>query len=123
MRRTAVAAGLLVPVVGLAGLVAARSDGGGGGGGAGGGPDPVSVRDGLERTVEDELALALYETPGSRRDLLAGVPRAEPDLWARIDADGHVSLDEFRPVKAVRDAVLTHAANVMRYYERRATGG
>lgn len=117
MRRVLFAAGALVLVVALAGIAASRS-----GRDDGGGPDPVAVRDGLERKVEDEFALALYENPGSRRDLLAGVASAEPDLWARIDADGHVTLDEFRQVKAVRDAVLTHTANVMRWYERRAAG-
>jgi len=111
------AAGLAVLVLALAGLAATR-----GGRGDGGGPDPVAVRHGLERTVEDELALAFYENPGSRRHLLAGVPSAEPDLWARIDADGRVTLAEFRQVKAVRDAVLTHTARVMRYYERRTAG-
>ena len=37
----------------------------------------------------------LYENRGSRADLLADVPTDEPELWAEINADGEVTLEEF----------------------------
>ena len=44
--------------------------------------DMVALHDVVEAQARDSIAVALYENPGSRADLLADVPIDEPDLWA-----------------------------------------
>jgi hypothetical protein len=82
-------------------------------------PDLSAVRDALEENVRTEIATALYENAGSRADLLADVAADEPDLWAEINADGEITLEEFREVRAVANAVLTHSNNVMTDFQER----
>jgi hypothetical protein len=81
--------------------------------------DLSAVRDALEEKVRTEIATALYENPGSRADLLADVATDEPELWAEINADGEITLEEFREVRAVANAVLTHGNNVMTDFQER----
>jgi hypothetical protein len=84
--------------------------------------DMAELRDGLEDELRTTIAVVLYENPGSRADLLADVPTDEPDLWAEINADGEVTLEEFQRVRAVADVVLTHSGDVVRFFEEEAVG-
>ncbi len=81
------------------------------------GIDMVAVRDALDETARDTIATALYENPGSRADLLADVAEEEPELWAEINADGEITLDEFRSVRRVADAVLTYSDEIVESFE------
>jgi hypothetical protein len=82
--------------------------------------DMVELRDGLEDELRTTIAAVLYENPGSRADLLADVPTDEPELWAEINADGEVTLEEFSRVHVVANAVLTHSNDVVRFFEEEA---
>ncbi|HET6774251.1 MAG TPA: hypothetical protein VFH36_13125 [Acidimicrobiales bacterium] len=82
--------------------------------------DMSELRDGLEDELRTTIAAVLYENPGSRADLLADVPTDEPELWAEINADGEVTLEEFSRVHVVANAVLTHSNDVVRYFEEEA---
>jgi hypothetical protein len=81
------------------------------------GIDMVAVRDALDETARDTIATALYENPGSRADLLADVAEEEPELWEEINADGEITLDEFRSVRRVADAVLTYSGEIVDSFE------
>jgi hypothetical protein len=82
--------------------------------------DVGELRDGLEDELRTTIAAVLYENPGSRADLLADVPTDEPELWAEINADGEVTLEEFSRVHVVANAVLTHSNDVVRFFEEEA---
>lgn len=82
--------------------------------------DMGELRDGLEDELRTTIAAVLYENPGSRADLLADVPTDEPELWAEINADGEVTLEEFSRVHVVANAVLTHSNDVVRFFEEEA---
>jgi hypothetical protein len=82
--------------------------------------DMSELRDGLEDELRTTIAAVLYENPGSRADLLADVPTDEPELWAEINADGEVTLEEFSRVHVVANAVLTHSNDVVRFFEEEA---
>lgn len=100
-------------------LVAAFGAGCGDDDDAAAGIDMTEIRDSLDAKLREEIALALYENPGSRADLLADVPTDEPELWAEINADGEITLEEFRSVRVVSNAVLTHTENVMVDFQER----
>ena len=82
--------------------------------------DMVALRDGLDEQARDTIATALYENPGSRDDLLADVPTDEPELWDEINADGEITLEEFRSVRAVANAVNTYSGDIVTWFETEA---
>jgi hypothetical protein len=82
--------------------------------------DVAALRDGLAEQARDTIAAALHENPGSREDLLAGVPEDEPELWDEINADGEITLEEFRSVRAVANAVNTYSGDIVGWFESEA---
>jgi hypothetical protein len=87
--------------------------------------DMIEIRDALEDKVRDEIALTLYENAGSRENLVEQAndpesPLYEPDVYERITEDDEVTLDEFRELQGVANAVLHHSDNVIEDFQDRA---
>ncbi|MGF1653462.1 MAG: hypothetical protein ACFCUP_09135 [Actinomycetales bacterium] len=82
--------------------------------------DVQDARDSLRQQAGDTIARALYENPGSREQFLDQA-REDPDdqaLVAEITADGEFTLEEFRQLSDVRDAVLTYSGEIVTSFER-----
>jgi hypothetical protein len=90
----------------------------------GGGVDDASiteVRDALDGEVRTTLATMLYENPGSRDYFLERARQDDPDVWEEIDADGDVTLEEFRSIPDVQDAVNHYGGDVVQVFQDQMT--
>jgi hypothetical protein len=96
-----------------AALACGGDDDDSGDGGDGGGGAPAEVSDALGDEVRTTLATMLYENEGSRAQLEAEAEAEDPELWAEVDADGEVTLEEFRQIPAVQDAVNAYGEDVL----------
>jgi hypothetical protein len=86
----------------------------------GGGVDDASiteVRDALDGEVRTTLATMLFENPGSRDYFLEQARQDDPDVWQEIDADGDVTLEEFRSIPDVQDAVNHYGGDVVQFFQ------
>jgi hypothetical protein len=86
----------------------------------GGGVDDAAlteVRDALDGEVRTTLATALYENPGSRDWFLERARQDDPDIWDEINADGDVTLEEFRTIPDVQDAVNHYGGDVTQFLQ------
>ena len=105
---------LLVPAAAVPLLVLA---------GCGGDDDGVDdaaiaeVRDALDDEVRTTLATMLYENPGSHDYLLRQAERNAPDVWDEINADGEITLEEFRSIPDVQDAVNHYGGDVTQFFQ------
>jgi hypothetical protein len=74
-------------------------------------------RDAVEPEVRDAVAAGLYQDEGVRRTFLAEAQAGEPDVYRRITADGDVTLEEFRELHGVANAVLTQSERIIEGFE------
>jgi hypothetical protein len=91
-----------------------------GGDGDGGGVDDAAVadvRDALDGEVRTTLATMLYENPGSHDYLLRQAERNAPDVWDEINADGEITLEEFRSIPDVQNAVNHYGGDVTQFFQ------
>lgn len=70
-------------------------------------------RDGIGPEVNTAVARGIYDHPETRQHFLTQAQADEPDLWAQINADGEVTLDEFRTIREVRNAVNTFGGEIV----------
>jgi hypothetical protein len=75
-------------------------------------------RDAIGPEVNTAVAGGLYDSPETRQHYLQQAQQ-DPELWNRINADGEVSLDEFREIPAVRDAVNTYGGEILDGFQSR----
>jgi hypothetical protein len=91
-----------------------------GGGDDDGGVDDAGiaeVRDAVDGEVRTTLATMLYENPGSRDWFLQEGARSSPDVWDEINADGEVTLEEFRTIPDVQDTVNHYGGDVTQFLQ------
>jgi hypothetical protein len=81
------------------------------------GADISEVRDALDEELRTTLATMLYENPGSRDYYLEQAEQDAPDVWEEINADGDVTLDEFRSIPDVQDAVNHYGGDVVQFFQ------
>jgi hypothetical protein len=74
-------------------------------------------RDAIEPEVLDAVAAGLYQDEGVRSSFVEEARTAEPGLYDRITADGEVTLEEFRELRGVSNAVLTQAGRIVDGFE------
>jgi hypothetical protein len=82
-------------------------------------PEIESMRtwdDAIGNEVRTAVATGLYDNPTSRQHYLQ-LAQQDHDLWNRINADGHVTLDEFRSIPGVQNSVNEHAGEIIDGYE------
>jgi hypothetical protein len=82
-------------------------------------PEIESMRtwdDAIGNEVRTAVATGLYDDPTARQHYLQ-LAQQDHSLWNRINADGHVSLDEFRSIGAVQNSVNEHAGEIIDGYE------
>ncbi len=77
----------------------------------------ADVRDALDGEVRTTLATMLYENPGSHDYFLQQAERNAPDVWEQINADGEVTLDEFRSIPDVQNAVNHYGGDVIEFFQ------
>jgi hypothetical protein len=75
------------------------------------------VRDALDGEVRTTLATMLFENPGSHDYLLGQAERNDPDVWEEINADGEITLDEFRSIPDVQNAVNHYGGDVTQFFQ------
>lgn len=107
------ALGLALAVLSVAAAAAACGDDDDEGGGTADGSGNTEVDDARGDEVRTTLATMLYENPGSRDHFLEQAEQDDPDLWADIDADGEVTLEEFRSIPDVQDAVNAYSGDIL----------
>lgn len=78
----------------------------------------AEVRDALADEARATVARALYETRGSRDHFLELAQQDDPEVWAEINADGEVTLEEFRSIPDVQDAVNIYGGDVVQFFEK-----
>jgi hypothetical protein len=81
------------------------------------GADISEVRDALDEELRTTLATMLYENPGSRDYYFEQAEQEAPDVWEEINADGDVTLDEFRSIPDVQDAVNHYGGDVVQFFQ------
>jgi hypothetical protein len=81
------------------------------------GADISEVRDALDEELRTTLATMLYENPGSRDYYFEQAEQDAPDVWEEINADGDVTLDEFRSIPDVQDAVNQYGGDVVQFFQ------
>ncbi len=82
-------------------------------------PEIESMRtwdDAIGNEVRTAVATGLYDNPTSQQHYLQ-LAQQDHELWSRINADGHVTLDEFRSIPSVQNAVNEHAGEIIDGYE------
>lgn len=79
--------------------------------------DMRTWRDAIGEDVNTAVATSLYENEESRRHFLDMAREQDPETWERINADGEVTLDEFRSIPDVQDAVNTHAGDIVSRFQ------
>jgi hypothetical protein len=77
----------------------------------------TEVRDAVDGEVRTTLATMLYENPGSRDWFLQEGARRSPDVWDEINADGEVTLEEFRTIPDVQDTVNHYGGDVTQFLQ------
>jgi hypothetical protein len=75
-------------------------------------------RDAIGPEVNTAVATGLYDSPETKQHYLQ-LAQQDPELWNRINADGEVSLDEFREIPAVQDAVNTYGGEIVDGFQSR----
>jgi hypothetical protein len=111
-----------LPLVGALALAPAALACGGDDDDSGDGGAPTEVSDALGDEVRTTLATMLYENEGSRAQLESEAEADDPELWAEVDADGEVTLEEFRQIPAVQDAVNTYGEDILAAVEDELAG-
>ncbi len=74
-------------------------------------------RDAVEPEVRDAVAAGLYQDETVRLTFLADAQAREPDVYERVTADGEVTLEEFRELHGVANAVLTQSERIIDGFE------
>jgi hypothetical protein len=121
VRRTRPVAAAVVAATAAALLAVASCTGGGSSDDAGlTKADVIALHDALEEQALETIVRVLYEDPGARASFLAQA-EAEPQdaaLLAEINADGQVTIDEFRNLTDVRNAVHNHGGGIVTFFEQ-----
>jgi hypothetical protein len=73
--------------------------------------------DAIKPQVDTSVASGLYDSPETREHFLNKARQENPELYARINEDGNVSLAEFREIPDVRDAVNSFSTEITDGYE------
>jgi hypothetical protein len=73
--------------------------------------------DAIKPQVDTSVASGLYDSPETRQHFLNKAQQENPELYARIMADGNATLAEFREIPDVRDAVNTFSTEITDGYE------
>jgi hypothetical protein len=74
-------------------------------------------RDAIQNDLRTVVPTALYEDAAARQTLLDLARTGEPALYARVTADGEVTLDEFMDLRATANAVETQVEKIVTGFE------
>ena len=74
-------------------------------------------RDAVEPEVRTAVATGLYQDEAVRQTFLAEARTTEPDVYEQVMADGEVTLDEFRELRVVSNAVLNQSERIVDGFE------
>jgi hypothetical protein len=70
-------------------------------------------RDAMGADVNKAVATSFYENKDAQDHYLQQLQQDDPALYQRINADGEVTLEEFRGIPAVQDAVNTYGGEIV----------
>jgi hypothetical protein len=76
-------------------------------------------RDAIGGEVNTAVAEGLYGNAETRQHYLDQAARDQPGLWAELNADGEVTLDEFRQIEGVQDSVNTYGGEILDGFQSR----
>jgi hypothetical protein len=74
-------------------------------------------RDAMGADVNKAVATSFYENRDAQDHYLQQLQQDDPALYQQIKADGEVTLEEFRDIPAVQDAVNTYGGEIVNGFQ------